>query len=117
VIAIICTITTASKCVDETNNTLKFASRAKKITLTTAVINETMDDKALIRHYEAEVLSLKSMVADLEGRLQAAPPASVSSADTSAPAVVNTSGIGPYVRSTILKVFTSCTIFKCVSFS
>jgi hypothetical protein len=104
VIGIICTINTTQKCADETNNTLKFASRAKKITLTTAVINETMDDKAVIRHYEVEVVNLRSMVADLEGRLQALSADTVPKTVASTP-VATSASLGPFVKNTILKVF------------
>jgi len=49
-IAIICTISPALSCVDETNNTLKFAARAKRIKMDSRV-NEVMDDKTLLRQY------------------------------------------------------------------
>ncbi|EFA85465.1 kinesin family member 11 [Heterostelium album PN500] len=58
-IAIVCTITLASNNFDETHSTLKFASRAKKIT-NNAKVNEVIDDKALIKQYRNEIAELKT---------------------------------------------------------
>ena len=49
-IAIICTVSPAYSCMEETNNTLKFASRAKRIKMESKV-NEVLDDKTLLRQY------------------------------------------------------------------
>eukprot|EP01133_Synstelium_polycarpum_P012005 gene12005-14032_t len=57
-IAIICTVTLASNNMEETHSTLKFASRAKKIT-NNAKINEILDDKTLIKQYRSEIAELK----------------------------------------------------------
>ncbi|GMH42753.1 hypothetical protein BSKO_10672 [Bryopsis sp. KO-2023] len=57
-IAIICTVTPASMQAEEAHNTLKFASRAKKIAISCAK-NEIMDEKSLIRRYQAEVKQLR----------------------------------------------------------
>ena len=92
VIAIICTISTSLKCADETTNTLKFAARAKKITLSRAMINEHMDDKSLIRHYENEISSLKNMVSELMSRLQHGAAAN---------------SIGPIIKSSVSKLIES----------
>ncbi|GAM20458.1 hypothetical protein SAMD00019534_036330, partial [Acytostelium subglobosum LB1] len=57
-IAIVCTITLASNNFEETHSTLKFASRAKKIT-NHARLNEVVDDKTLIKQYRNEIAELK----------------------------------------------------------
>lgn len=64
-IAIICTISPAASCMDETNNTLKFASRAKRIRMESKV-NETMDDKTLLRQYREEIEQLKAKLNEME---------------------------------------------------
>ena len=46
-IAIICSISASVNCLDETHNTLKFASRAKRIRVR-AEVNETLDEGALV---------------------------------------------------------------------
>eukprot|EP00887_Chlorella_sp_A99_P008132 scaffold12.g8132.t1 len=60
-IAVICTITPASTQAEETHNTLKFASRAKKIEVT-AVRNEIMDQSSLIARYQQEIALLKGQL-------------------------------------------------------
>lgn len=57
-VAIICTVTPASAQQEETNNTLKFATRAKRIEIKTSR-NEIMDDKSLIKRYQMEIADLK----------------------------------------------------------
>jgi hypothetical protein len=52
-IAVICTITPASTQAEETHNTLKFASRAKTITIETKR-NEILDQGALVAKYQQE---------------------------------------------------------------
>lgn len=52
-IGVICTITPASTQAEETHNTLKFASRAKKITVETKR-NEILDQAALVAKYQQE---------------------------------------------------------------
>jgi len=52
-IAVVCTITPASTQAEETHNTLKFASRAKKITIE-AKRNEIMDHASIIAKYQQE---------------------------------------------------------------
>lgn len=64
-IAIICAISPTLKCVDESHNTLKFAARAKTIK-TRAHINESLDDKTLLRAYKNEIYSLKARLAAVE---------------------------------------------------
>jgi hypothetical protein len=53
-IAVVCTITPASTQAEETHNTLKFASRAKTITIE-AKRNEIMDQAALVAKYQQEI--------------------------------------------------------------
>jgi hypothetical protein len=64
-ISIICTISPSTRCVEETHNTLKFASRAKLIKLA-AKINESLDAKTLLRVYREEIDLLRSKLKELE---------------------------------------------------
>ncbi|KAI8640730.1 P-loop containing nucleoside triphosphate hydrolase protein [Parasitella parasitica] len=56
-VAVVCTI--SPSIMEESLNTLKFASRVKRIT-THAKNDEVMDDKALIQKYRNEIVELKS---------------------------------------------------------
>lgn len=58
-VAVICTISPSIQSMEESVNTLKFASRVKKITIH-AKNDEVMDDKALIQKYRGEIQELKS---------------------------------------------------------
>lgn len=58
-VSVICTINPALANVEESHNTLKFATRLKKIT-TKAKANQVMDDKALLQRYKTEITELKS---------------------------------------------------------
>ncbi|KAL3142364.1 hypothetical protein ABBQ38_002701 [Trebouxia sp. C0009 RCD-2024] len=60
-ISVICTVTPASSQAEETHNTLKFATRAKKIEIT-AQRNEIVDQASLIRRYQEEIQSLRSQL-------------------------------------------------------
>ncbi|KAK2078107.1 hypothetical protein QBZ16_003975 [Prototheca wickerhamii] len=60
-IAVVCTITPASTQAEETHNTLKFASRAKKIAVT-AKRNEVMDQSSLIQRYQQEIGTLRAQL-------------------------------------------------------
>ena len=60
-VAVICTITPTSAQAEETHNTLKFASRAKKISIT-AKRNEIMDQSSLIARYQQEISLLKGQL-------------------------------------------------------
>jgi len=71
-VAIVCTVTPASTQAEETHNTLKFASRAKKIQIKTAR-NEIMDDKSLIRRYQLEIADLKRQLEVLATQREATP--------------------------------------------
>lgn len=64
-IAVICTISPVLSCVDETNNTLKFASRAKTIKMN-AKVNDVMDEKTLLKVYREEIEQLKAKLFELE---------------------------------------------------
>lgn len=57
-IAVVCTITPASTQAEETHNTLKFASRAKTITIETKR-NEILDQGALVAKYQQEIALLR----------------------------------------------------------
>eukprot|EP00250_Pteridium_aquilinum_P016990 c23398_g2_i1 orf=225-3134(+) len=57
-VSLICTLTPASSNMEETHNTLKFAHRAKHVTIQ-AIANRIIDERSLIRKYQKEILSLK----------------------------------------------------------
>lgn len=56
-----CTITSARRHADETHSTLQFANRAKSIA-TRPVVNEVLDDKAMLRRCMREISDLKSAI-------------------------------------------------------
>ncbi|EPS69031.1 hypothetical protein M569_05730 [Genlisea aurea] len=58
-VSLICTITPASSNMEETHNTLKFASRAKRVEIY-ASRNRIIDEKSLIKKYQREISSLKA---------------------------------------------------------
>ncbi|KAI7730530.1 hypothetical protein M8C21_006243, partial [Ambrosia artemisiifolia] len=57
-VSLICTITPASSNMEETHNTLKFASRAKHVEIY-ASRNKIIDEKSLIKKYQREISVLK----------------------------------------------------------
>ncbi|CAH8284609.1 unnamed protein product [Eruca vesicaria subsp. sativa] len=57
-VSLICTVTPASSCTEETHNTLKFAHRAKHIEIQAAQ-NKIIDEKSLIKKYQNEIRQLK----------------------------------------------------------
>ncbi|KAK9691027.1 hypothetical protein RND81_09G171400 [Saponaria officinalis] len=57
-VSLICTITPASSSMEETHNTLKFASRAKRVEIN-ASRNTIIDEKSLIKKYQREISILK----------------------------------------------------------
>jgi len=61
-VAIVCSISSAVSCLDETHHTLKFASRAKKIQVQAAV-NEIPDEGALLVKYQEEIVALRAQLA------------------------------------------------------
>ncbi|KAF9126503.1 hypothetical protein BGW39_006572 [Mortierella sp. 14UC] len=60
-VSVICTISPSFLNVEESNNTLKFAARVKKI-VTKAQTNQVMDDKALLEKYRREISELKAQL-------------------------------------------------------
>ena len=68
-IAVICTISPAANNFEESNNTLKFAARTKKV-VTRAQVNELMDDKALLQVYRSEISELKNRMFSMNEQLQ-----------------------------------------------
>lgn len=58
-VAVICTISPSVSAIEESINTLKFASRVKRIT-THAKNDDIMDDKALLQKYRGEIAELKT---------------------------------------------------------
>ncbi|XP_051132720.1 kinesin-like protein KIN-7D, mitochondrial [Andrographis paniculata] len=57
-VSLICTVTPASSNTEETHNTLKFASRAKRVEIY-ASRNRIIDEKSLIKKYQKEISCLK----------------------------------------------------------
>ncbi|KAK6805859.1 hypothetical protein RDI58_003644 [Solanum bulbocastanum] len=57
-VSLICTITPASSNMEETHNTLKFASRSKRVEIY-ASRNKIIDEKSLIKKYQKEISCLK----------------------------------------------------------
>ncbi|XP_072958189.1 kinesin-like protein KIN-7K, chloroplastic isoform X1 [Typha angustifolia] len=57
-VSLICTVTPASSNTEETHNTLKFASRAKRVEIY-ASRNRIIDEKSLIKKYQREISCLK----------------------------------------------------------
>ncbi|TMW97065.1 hypothetical protein EJD97_006274 [Solanum chilense] len=57
-VSLICTVTPASSNMEETHNTLKFASRAKRVEIY-ASRNQIIDEKSLIKKYQREISCLK----------------------------------------------------------
>ncbi|KAF8963817.1 hypothetical protein BGZ46_000915 [Entomortierella lignicola] len=60
-VSVIATISPSSLNVEESNNTLKFAARVKKV-VTKAQTNQVMDDKALLEKYRREISELKAQL-------------------------------------------------------
>ncbi|KAL8151389.1 hypothetical protein V2J09_021197 [Rumex salicifolius] len=61
---LICTVTPASSSMEETHNTLKFASRAKRVEIY-ASRNKIIDEKSLIKKYQREISTLKQELGQL----------------------------------------------------
>ncbi|KAI9596178.1 P-loop containing nucleoside triphosphate hydrolase protein [Syncephalis fuscata] len=58
-VAVICTLAPSATNLDESLNTLKFASSIKQVT-TSAHTNQVVDDKALLQKYRLEIMELKA---------------------------------------------------------
>ncbi|KAJ1440955.1 P-loop containing nucleoside triphosphate hydrolase [Sesbania bispinosa] len=68
-VSLICTITPASSNMEETHNTLKFASRAKRVEIY-ASRNKIIDEKSLIKKYQREISVLKYELDQLKKGMQ-----------------------------------------------
>ncbi|XP_050231711.1 kinesin-like protein KIN-7D, mitochondrial isoform X2 [Mercurialis annua] len=64
-VSLICTVTPASSNFEETHNTLKFASRAKRVEIN-ASRNKIIDEKSLIKKYQKEISTLKQELDQLK---------------------------------------------------
>ncbi|PNY04024.1 kinesin motor catalytic domain protein [Trifolium pratense] len=64
-VSLICNVTPASSNMEETHNTLKFASRAKRVEIY-ASRNKIIDEKSLIKKYQREISVLKSELDQLK---------------------------------------------------
>nr|POF06708.1 kinesin-like protein kin-7d, mitochondrial [Quercus suber] len=64
-VSLICTVTPASSNMEETHNTLKFASRAKRVEIY-ASRNKIIDEKSLIKKYQREISVLKQELDQLK---------------------------------------------------
>ncbi|XP_022968894.1 kinesin-like protein KIN-7M, chloroplastic [Cucurbita maxima] len=64
-VSLICTVTPASSNMEETHNTLKFASRAKRVEIY-ASRNKIIDEKSLIKKYQTEISILKQELDQLK---------------------------------------------------
>ncbi|KAK7404406.1 hypothetical protein VNO78_05282 [Psophocarpus tetragonolobus] len=68
-VSLICTVTPASSNMEETHNTLKFASRAKRVEIY-ASRNKIIDEKSLIKKYQREISILKHELGQLKKGMQ-----------------------------------------------
>ncbi|KAK7264249.1 hypothetical protein RJT34_31855 [Clitoria ternatea] len=68
-VSLICTVTPASSNMEETHNTLKFASRAKRVEIY-ASRNKIIDEKSLIKKYQREISVLKHELDQLKRGMQ-----------------------------------------------
>ncbi|XP_027910732.1 kinesin-like protein KIN-7D, mitochondrial isoform X2 [Vigna unguiculata] len=68
-VSLICTVTPASSNMEETHNTLKFASRAKRVEIY-ASRNKIIDEKSLIKKYQREISILKHELDQLKKGMQ-----------------------------------------------
>ncbi|CAH0486406.1 unnamed protein product [Peronospora farinosa] len=66
-IAIVCTASPSVECLTETHNTLKFASRARRVR-NRVVINESLGESALLRKYRARIRELEEQLHHLQIR-------------------------------------------------
>lgn len=66
-IAIVCTASPSVECLAETHNTLKFASRARRVR-NRVVVNENLGESALLRKYRARIRELEEQLHHLQMR-------------------------------------------------
>ena len=59
--AFIVTLSPSSDAIEESQSTLQFADRAKKVVVH-AMVNETLDDASMLRKYEHQIARLKAML-------------------------------------------------------
>ncbi|EGZ19955.1 hypothetical protein PHYSODRAFT_493744 [Phytophthora sojae] len=81
-IAIVCTASPSVECLAETHNTLKFASRARRVRNRVAV-NEGLGESALLRKYRARIRELEEQLEHLQIRRRPRGPAQTSSSTPS----------------------------------
>ncbi|CAI5743564.1 unnamed protein product [Peronospora destructor] len=82
-IAIVCTASPSVECLSETHNTLKFASRARRVR-NRAVINESLGESALLRKYRARIRELEEQLHHLQLRQRPRESAQMSSSNQTA---------------------------------
>lgn len=70
-IAVICTVAPSVECLAETHNTLKFASRARRLR-NRASVNETNGESVLLRKYRARIRELEEQLDSLQRRKSSA---------------------------------------------
>lgn len=70
-LAILCCVSPSGLYVEETRSTLRFASRAKLVH-TKAVVNEVIDDTAMIRKLQKELVQTRTSLSSMEQRETAA---------------------------------------------
>eukprot|EP00854_Cymbomonas_tetramitiformis_P013331 gene13331-15752_t len=82
-IAMVCTVTPGSINAEETHNTLKFASRAKRVELKPETLH-VLDDKSLIKKYQQEIIELRNQLESLmQGSATPPPPGAKSEPEES----------------------------------
>jgi len=93
-ICIIATISPMQRNMDESHNTLKFASRAKRIKQTAVVTEVLDDDKSLLQNYREEIEDLKRQLKEAKeaGATNAAPAAALAAGGPSAGSIENGMG-------------------------
>lgn len=70
-IAVVCTVAPSVECLAETHNTLKFASRARRLR-NRASVNETNGESVLLRKYRARIRELEEQLDSLQKRKSSA---------------------------------------------
>ncbi|KAG7401422.1 hypothetical protein PHYBOEH_001414 [Phytophthora boehmeriae] len=73
-IAIVCTASPSVECLAETHNTLKFASRARRVR-NRVVVNEGLGESAMLRRYRARIRELEEQLEHLQARRKPRGPA------------------------------------------
>lgn len=66
-VAVICTVAPSVECLAETHNTLKFASRARRLR-NRASVNETTGESVLLKKYRARIRELEEQLETLQRR-------------------------------------------------